>query len=63
MQKSHEKKINVSECFEMSFTKAISVILLSEQLWILDFLNETVSFWISVHSIKTLFLLNTFNAL
>ena len=32
----------------MSFTKVINVILLSEQLWMLDFLNETVSFWISV---------------
>ena len=34
-------------CFKMSFTKVINVILLSEQLWILDFLNKTVSFWIS----------------
>ena len=33
---------------KMSFAKVIFVILLSEQLWILDFLNETVSFWISV---------------
>ena len=36
----------------MSSTKVINVILLSEQLWILDFLNETVSFWISVHFTK-----------